>query len=359
MIKTLEKYLIWLFLKKIFIISLIFLTLIFTLTIFEEISFLKNVDSRFFLPFLMTLLTSPSVLFEIFPFIFLLATQFFFLELINKKELEAIKLNGLNNLKLIRVLFFSSFLLGLLLLAFYYNFSAKLKFVYLDIKNNYSTDNKYLAVVTENGLWIKDESEKLIYIVSAEKIELDDLKNVVISIFDKKFDLVKIIQSPKVNIYDYKWIIYNPLVSIGNQTTQMSENIYIDTHFNREKINSLFSNLTALNIFELINLKNDYKELGYSTNEVDLHLHKLFSLPFYLSIMTVFSSLIMLNIKRNRSLIFHIILGVLLSVFIYYLYYLFNLFGENGKIPFLITVWLPLLVLLIFILIGMVKINEK
>ena len=229
MIKTLEKYLIWLFLKKIFIISLIFLTLIFTLTIFEEISFLKNVDSRFFLPFLMTLLTSPSVLFEIFPFIFLLATQFFFLELINKKELEAIKLNGLNNLKLIRVLFFSSFLLGLLLVAFYYNFSAKLKFVYLDIKNNYSTDNKYLAVVTENGLWIKDESEKLIYIVSAEKIEIDDLKNVVISIFDKKFDLVKIIQSPKVNIYDYKWIIYNPLVSIGNQTTQMSENIYIDT----------------------------------------------------------------------------------------------------------------------------------
>ena len=106
MIKTLEKYLIWLFLKKIFIISLIFLTLIFTLTIFEEISFLKNVDTHFLTPFLMTSLTSPATLFEIFPFIFLLATQFFFLELINKKELEAIKLNGLNNLKLVRILFF-------------------------------------------------------------------------------------------------------------------------------------------------------------------------------------------------------------------------------------------------------------
>tara|TARA_B110001450_G_scaffold92098_1_gene87293 strand:+ start:1213 stop:2292 length:1080 start_codon:yes stop_codon:yes gene_type:complete len=359
MIKTLEKYLIWLFLKKIFIISLIFLTLIFTLTIFEEISFLKNVDTHFLTPFLMTSLTSPATLFEIFPFIFLLATQFFFLELINKKELEAIKLNGLNNLKLVRILFFSSFLLGLLMVSLYYNFSAKLKFVYLDLKNNYSSDNRYLAVVTENGLWIKDESEKFIYITSAERIEIDDLKNVVISVFDKDFDLVKIIQSPNVNIKNYKWVVYNPLVSIDNDTTQIAENIYINTHFNKEKINSLFSNLTSLNLLELIYLKNDYKELGYSTNEVDLHLHKLFSLPFYLAIMTVFSAIIMLNIKRNRSLIFHIILGVLLSVFIYYLYYLFNLFGENGKIPFLITVWLPLLILVIFILIGMVKINEK
>tara|TARA_B110001452_G_scaffold214464_1_gene185395 strand:- start:472 stop:1395 length:924 start_codon:yes stop_codon:yes gene_type:complete len=307
----------------------------------------------------MTSLTSPATLFEIFPFIFLLATQFFFLELINKKELEAIKLNGLNNLKLVRILFFSSFLLGLLMVSLYYNFSAKLKFVYLDLKNNYSSDNRYLAVVTENGLWIKDESEKFIYITSAERIEIDDLKNVVISVFDKDFDLVKIIQSPNVNIKNYKWVVYNPLVSIDNDTTQIAENIYINTHFNKEKINSLFSNLTSLNLLELIYLKNDYKELGYSTNEVDLHLHKLFSLPFYLAIMTVFSAIIMLNIKRNRSLIFHIILGVLLSVFIYYLYYLFNLFGENGKIPFLITVWLPLLILVIFILIGMVKINEK
>tara|TARA_B110000285_G_scaffold212232_1_gene255607 strand:- start:1333 stop:2412 length:1080 start_codon:yes stop_codon:yes gene_type:complete len=359
MIKTLEKYLIWLFLKKIFIISFIFLTLIFILTIFEEISFLKNVNSHFLAPFLMTLLTVPATLFEIFPFIFLLAAQFFFLELIKKKELEVIKLSGLNNFKLIKILFFSSFLLGLLLVVFYYNFSAKLKFVYLDIKNNYSSDNKYLAVVTENGLWIKDESEKFIYIISAEGIEKDDLKNVVITVFDKQFDLVKIIQSPNVNIYNYEWIVYDPLISIGNQSTQMSENSYVYTHFNREKINSLFSNLTALNLLELIYLKNDYKELGYSTNEVDLHLHKLFSLPFYLAIMTVFSSIIMLNIKRNKSLIFQIILGVLLSVFIYYLYYLFNLFGENGKIPFLITVWLPLLILIIFIIIGMIKINEK
>ena len=31
------------------------------------------------------------------------------------------------------------------------------KFQYSNIKNSFSKDNKYLAMVTDSGLWIKDE----------------------------------------------------------------------------------------------------------------------------------------------------------------------------------------------------------
>ena len=99
MIKTFEYYLIKLFLKKVLIISLVFLSLIFILSIFDEISFFKDLDVNFFFPFLITILNAPSTLFEIFPFIFLIGSQFFFLELIQKNELEVLKINGLNNFK--------------------------------------------------------------------------------------------------------------------------------------------------------------------------------------------------------------------------------------------------------------------
>ena len=39
----------------------------------------------------------------------------------------------------------------------FYNISSNLKFYYSNIKNNFSNDNKYLAMVTKSGLWIKDE----------------------------------------------------------------------------------------------------------------------------------------------------------------------------------------------------------
>ena len=359
MIKTYENYLIRLFIKKILIVSLVFFSLIIILSVFEEINFFKELDVNFLFPFFMTLLNLPSTLFEIFPFIFLISTQFFFLDLINKNELEVLKVNGLGNIKIIKVLFFTSFILGLLLVAIYYNFSSKLKFIYLDIKNNYSTDNKYLAVVTENGLWIKDEVGEAIYIINANKIQSHYLRDVLITEFNKEYDLVRTIEAVEVDIKNINWIIVNPIISQDNQTQKLKGNIVITTHFTQEKIESLFRSLSSLNIIELIKLYKDYESLGYDTIDVEFHLNKIFSFPVYLSVMTLFAAIIMLNIKRNKPIIFHIILGVFLSVMIYYFYYLFSLFGKSEKIPLYLSVWLPLFLLSIFTFIGLIRINEK
>ena len=359
MIKTYEKYLIKLFLKKFTNIFFIFFALIFILSIFDEISFFKKTDVEIFFPFLMTFLNTPSILFEVFPFIFLISAQFFFIDLINKSELEVLKVNGLNNFKIIKIISLSSFILGLFLVIFYYNFSSKLKFIYLELKNTHSNDNKYLAVVTENGLWIKDEIDEKIYIINAKRIKNNYLEEVAISEFTLQFDLVNLILSEKANITNNKWVLENALISKNNGPKENKENYELVTHFNKNKINSLFRNLTALNISQLIKLNNDYKTLGYSTIETRSHLSKLSAFPFYVSIVTLLSCVIMLNIKRGKSIIFHIILGIFLSVTIYYLYFLFNLFGENAKIPIYLSTWLPLIMLIFLISIGLVRINEK
>ena len=79
MIKKFELYLVKLFLKKIFYIFLIFFALIFILNLFEEITFFSNLEVKLFFPIFVSILNVPATLFEIFPFIFLIGTQFFFL----------------------------------------------------------------------------------------------------------------------------------------------------------------------------------------------------------------------------------------------------------------------------------------
>ena len=359
MIKTFEKYLIVLFAKKIINVSFIFLALVFILSVFEEISFFKDMDVNISFPFLLTALNTPSTLFNIFPFIFLISTQFFFLELINKNELEVLKVNSLNNFKIIKILFFTSIFLGSLLVLIFYNFSSTMKFAYLDLKNDYSNDNKYLAVVTENGLWIKDEIDEKIYIIQANDIEGTYLENVSIFEFNKKFDLSRVIEAKRVNIINYEWVIFSPIISRNNNNTSLNESINIVTHFNHSKIKSLFRSLSSLNIFELIKQRNEYKSLGYSTSEINSHLNRLYSFPFFVTIMTLLASIIMLNIKKSKPIIFHIILGIFLSVSIYYFYFLFNLFGESGKIPILVSIWAPLVMFSLLIVIGLIRINEK
>ena len=359
MIKIYQNYLIKLFLRKIILISLIFLSLIFILSIFEEISYFKDIDVGIYFPILLTALNTPSTLFQIFPFIFLISSQFFFLELIDKNELEFLKVHGLNNIKIIKILSSTSIVLGIFLILFFYQVSSQLKFFYFDLKNDYSKDNKYLAVITENGLWIKDELGDKKYIINASKINGNYLENVSISEFDLTFKLIQMIESEKVDVSNKKWRIFKPTISFNNSTQKLQNNTSILTHFDLKKINSMFRNLSSLNILELKKLKRDYEDLGYSTFEITSHLNGLYSFPVYLSIMSVLSAIIMLNIKRNKPMIYHIISGILFSVLIYYFYYLFNLLGQNGKVPLLASTWLPLLLLMIFILIGLVRINEK
>ena len=123
----------------------------------EEISFFKDLEINFLYPYFLTLLNAPITLFEIFPFIFLLTTQFLFYDLFKSDELNLLKKNGLNNLKIVKILFFLSICIGIFNVLIFYNVSSLLKFQYSNIKNSFSKDNKYLAMVTDSGLWIKDE----------------------------------------------------------------------------------------------------------------------------------------------------------------------------------------------------------
>ena len=360
MIKTFDKYFIKLFFKKIILLSLIFFSLTFILTLFEEITFFSDSKSKFHLPFLITLLNVPATLLEIFPFIVLISTQLFFVDIIKRKENELIKINQLDNFYLIKLLVLCSFLFGILVITFYYPISSKLKFFYFDIKNVYSEDGKYLKHYSGNGLWIKDEMENEIYIINASSDNKDKfLKNVFITKFDKDFNIIESISSKKADISSNEWVVENPIIFKDNKQIQLDENIRLISHFNFDKINKTFRDLNSLNLLELVNLKKENEILGYSSQEVDLHFLKIISLPIYLSIMVIISAIIMLNIKRDKPYIFHVLLGILLSVIIYYINNIFSIFGLTDKIPIYLSVFFPIIFLSIVSTIGLVRINEK
>ncbi len=359
MFKVYQKYLIQNFFIKFFYITFIFLSLIFILGILEEISFFKDLEKNIFYPIMLTLLNAPITLFEIFPFIFLLTTQFVFYDMIKSEELNVLKKNGLTNLNIIKILFLLSIIIGVINVLIYYNLASSLKFYYTNIKNNFSNDNKYLAMVTNSGLWIKDEINEKTLITNSNYIEKNFLKETTINEFDSSFILIRTIQSDNIDIKNNNWIVYKPKITKENITTEDNDQIIISTNFNVNKINNIFSNISTLNLSKLFNLKKEFEEVGYSTDEIMIHLLKLSSMPIFYGVLTVLSSIIMFNFTQQKSLLFHIMIGILMSVMIYYLNFIFNSLGNNGRIPINVSIFFPLIIVSLFSIIGLVNINEK
>lgn len=356
--KTYIKFIINIFLRSFFYVLFIVFSLVFIINILTEIEFFKNIEVNIFFTIYLSLLNSPTMIFEIFPFILLISTQLFFINLFNNNQIEIFKYSGLKNSKILIIISLLTFIIGIAIVSIFYNASSNLKNFYLELKSNYTTDGKYLAVINKNGLWIRDKIKDKIIILNASKIDNNYLINNFITEFDKNYKIIRNIKTDKIDIKNNNWTVYNPEIYTKNIKTEKSE-IKIYSNFTSERINSLFSNLSSLSFLELLDLKKNYELLNYSTTDINIQIQKIISYPLYLVMMTLFSGIIMLSLKKFTSNTLKVSMGLFLSVLIYYINNIFNVLGATEKINITLSVWFPIFFLFFTTLLMVSKINEK
>tara|TARA_B100000963_G_C22599809_1_gene659680 strand:- start:209 stop:1288 length:1080 start_codon:yes stop_codon:yes gene_type:complete len=359
MFKKYQLYISSCFLKNLIFISLIFFCLGFIINFFEEIKYLENYNVGVKYPLILTLLNSPSILFELFPFIFLITIKFFYINLNEKNELEIFKNQGINNSKILFFVSGNSLLCGIFILLIFYTFSSNLKNHYLNLKNKFSSENEYLAVVNENGLWIKEEIDNFSNIIHAAKFNKNIIENVTITQRNINTGSTSIITAKKAYISTKNWSLEEVRIVDNQSENSKLKYFKYNSSFDGELISNLFSNLNSLNLYQLNLLFSNYSKIGYSTTDVKIHLNKLYSLPIFYLLMTILGFLIMMRLTFLKTKFFTIVTGISVSVLVYYINYFSSLFGANETIPIVLSIWLPHLILSLVCMIGVIKINEN
>ncbi len=352
------KFLTLIFVKSLFYVISIMFSLIFILNLLTELEFFKGIEVGISFPILLSLLNSPSMIFEMLPFIFLITTQLFFIKLFDNNEIEIFKYSGLKNSNILQIFSIITIITGTILTITFYNFSATFKNFYLEEKTKFSSDEKYLAVITKNGLWIKDEINEKIYIINSSKIENNFLTNSFITEFDKNYNVLRNLESNKINIKNKVWEL-NDVKIYNKNNYEVKKLLKIDTNYDYKKIQSLYSNLSSLTIIQLSELRRNYKKLNYSLTDIDLQLLKIFSYPLYLLLVAFFSSLIMFKIKRLHNSTFKISLGLFFSVIIYYINNFFMVMGSTERISLIFAIFIPLILLTMVNSLMLNRINDK
>ena len=352
------KFITTIFFKSLFFVLIIITSLVFILNILSELEFFKEENVGISFTLFLSLLNSPIQVFELFPFILLITIQLFFIKIFENKEIDIFKYSGLKNSSILNILCILSIITGVFTITIFYNLSSNLKNVYLEIKSGYAKDGKYLAVITKNGLWIKDKINKKIIITNASSVNQNYLSNIFITEFDESYNVIRNIKSHKIDITKKEWKILDAKIYKENDYSKIKI-LNLKTNFDVNRIQTLYSNLSSLSFFELYELKNNYKKLNYSTTEVDIYLLKLISYPIFLLMISLFSSLIMLNIKQLKGTTYKILIGLFFSVIIYYLNNFSYVLGSTERISIILAIFMPLLLLLTANFLMLYKVNEK
>ena len=107
-----------------------------------------------------------------------------------------------------------------------------------------------MAVVNEDGLWIKEQSldGNKIFIINAKTYKVNILENLKITQLDKNYKLLNTIVSDRAIIEKKEWFLTDVRIYSENKKTESYYNYTYNSSFNEEIISNLYSNLNSLNI---------------------------------------------------------------------------------------------------------------
>ena len=133
----------------------------------------------------------------------------------------------------------------------------------------------------------------------------------------------------------------------------------MESNYDYEKINNLFKNFDTLSFIDLLINYNNLLANGYNDIFLNQSLHSMLSLPFFLFLMTALASILTMNTLKKSDNMKFIIVGLIASIGIFYIKDLSLALGQTDKIPLILSIWAPILILSFLIFIGVLQINEK
>ena len=356
-----NKYISKEFLKVVINITFVLFCLSFTLNLFEEINFFKDLKVNMTMPIYLSVLFVPSLIFSMFPFIILLSGIWFFIKIKKTDEIIAMKASGMSNLSIIIVPGILALLLGIFMILAFSPIASTLVKNYESIKGKYEKEQDYLAAVTVNGIWIKEKELDKNFIIRAQNLKDNSLINLTIYEFDNNNNFIKRIETRIAEISSRNWNLKNSKI-IDKNGKIIGENIKVlsyTSQYDVQKIKSLYSNLDTISFWNLNKEIKVLEERGYSTSEMRAKLQRSFAFPFFLLSMILLSGVFTLGTKVKESNWHYIFLAILSSVLIFYLNDFSAALGKTDKLPVEISVWMPIVIIFIFSSVGILHANQK
>ncbi len=357
----LNKYLINHFLKSFLNVILMFIALGLIMNLFEEINFFRELNVNIGIPISLSFMVIPSMLVGILPFIIFLSSMLALISLKNNRDLISIKILGYSNLKFLFIFSTTAFIIGLLALFAINPLTSAIVKSYEDIKGKYDVYKNHLASITSNGIWIKEKIGDSMQIIQADSLEVNKLIGVSVYKFDKNKKLFERISAKTSDISDSKWIAKDvKKYKFGDENVQESfETLVINSNYDKEKLNSIYSNLDTISFYKLIRNTDELVRKGYNLALLEEKKHFYLSLPFFLMLMVCLAGIFTLNDNEKKQNTYYIMLSIIACVVIFYLKNFSTALGTVERIPLLVSVWAPVLILSVFCSVGLLQIHDK
>jgi lipopolysaccharide export system permease protein len=364
MLNSINRYIISEYIKSLFVVIAVMLSIILLINLLDEFNFFKSKkDLKFIFFIIFTILKIPNVLINLFPFIVLFSGIVFYLKIYNHNEVISLRVMGYSNIQIILIPALTSFVIGYVIVFLLVPFSSSMLKYYEELRSEYN-ETKNLVFVNETGIWILDKSDKEKNIIRIEKINKDfsTINKVTIYNYDTSNNFIKRIDAEDGVIKDKNWQL-NKVYIISANKKNNKENYFNNYNYtsnvNINELRNVYKNTETTSLLDINKEMLILEDKGYSTIDLRIRYQKLISFPIYLLAMSILSGLMIINLGKTSNYLKYGSYGVIISIIIYFLNDLSITIAKSGIISVDFSVWIPIFLIILINLIGITQVNAK
>jgi lipopolysaccharide export system permease protein len=364
MLKSINRYIINEYIKSLFVVIAVMLSIILLINLLDEFNFFKSKkDLKFIFFLIFTVLKIPNVLINLFPFIVLFAGIVFYLKIYNHNEVISLRVMGYSNIQIILIPALTSFVIGYVIVFLIVPFSSSMLKYYEDLRSEYN-ETKNLVFVNETGIWILDKNEKEKNIIRIEKINKDFsvVSQITIYNYDASNNFIRRIDATEGTIKDKNWLLNKVnIISINkkNNKDNYLNNYNYTSNVNISELKNVYKNTETTSLLDINKEMLILEDKGYSTIDLRIRYQKLISFPIYLLAMSILSGLMIINLGKTSNYLKYGSYGVIISIIIYFLNDLSITIAKSGIISVDFSVWIPIFLIILINLVGITQVNAK
>ena len=364
MLKSINRYIINEYIKSLFVVIAVMLSIILLINLLDEFNFFKSKkDLKFIFFIIFTILKIPNLLINLFPFIVLFGGIVFYLKIYNHNEVISLRVMGYSNIQIILIPALTSFVIGYIIVFLIVPFSSSMLRYYESLRSEYN-ETKNLVFVNETGIWILDKNEKEKNIIRIEKISKDFsvVNQITIYNYDSSNNFIKRIDAAEGFIKDKNWQL-NKVYIISTNKKNNNENYLNNYNYtsnvNISELKNVYKNTDTTSLLDINKEMAILEDKGYSTIDLRIRYQKLISFPIYLLAMSILSGLMIINLGKTSNYLKYGSYGVIISVMIYFLNDLSITIAKSGIISVDFSVWIPIFLIILINLVGITQVNAK
>jgi lipopolysaccharide export system permease protein len=364
MLKSINRYIINEYIKSLFVVIAVMLSIILLINLLDEFNFFKSKkDLKFIFFIIFTILKIPNLLINLFPFIVLFGGIVFYLKIYNHNEVISLRVMGYSNIQIILIPALTSFIIGYIIVFLIVPFSSSMLRYYESLRSEYN-ETKNLVFVNETGIWILDKNEKEKNIIRIEKISKDFsvVNQITIYNYDSSNNFIKRIDATEGFIKDKNWQLNKVYIISANKKNNKENylnNYNYTSNVNISELKNVYKNTDTTSLLDINKEMMILEDKGYSTIDLRIRYQKLISFPIYLLAMSILSGLMIINLGKTSNYLKYGSYGVIISVMIYFLNDLSITIAKSGIISVDFSVWIPIFLIILINLVGITQVNAK